>query len=308
MSGERKRFVRSADDVLWRLERKDVVRLLIAVGGMFIYSVGVNTFIVPADLYSGGVMGISQILRTLLIRYTDFQMGGTDIAGIINFVLNIPLFFLAYFSVGRGFFSRTIVCIFSQTVFLTLIPIPAAPLVEDTITASLMGGILAGAGMGISLRGGGSSGGADILGMFITKRHQSFSVGRLNLAINFCIYLACALLFDIKVVIYCIIYSAASSLALDKTHTQNISTEVFIFTKEDPQRVMAYILTDLVRGVTYWEAKGGYTNQDTNIIFTVISKHELSALKHKLRQVDPAAFLVSKENVGIEGKFEKHLS
>ena len=108
--------------------------------------------------------------------------------------------------------------------------------------------------------------------------------------------------------IYCIIYSAASSLALDKTHTQNISTEVFIFTKEDPQRVMAYILTDLVRGVTYWEAKGGYTNQDTNIIFTVISKHELSALKHKLRQVDPAAFLVSKENVGIEGKFEKHLS
>ena len=253
-------------------------------------------------------MGISQILRTLLIRYTDFQMGGTDIAGIINFVLNIPLFFLAYFSVGRGFFIRTIVCIFSQTVFLTLIPIPAAPLVEDTITASLMGGILAGAGMGISLRGGGSSGGADILGMFITKRHQSFSVGRLNLAINFCIYLACALLFDIKVVIYCIIYSAASSLALDKTHTQNISTEVFIFTKEDPQRVMAYILTDLVRGVTYWEAKGGYTNQDTNIIFTVISKHELSALKHKLRQVDPAAFLVSKENVGIEGKFEKHLS
>ena len=308
MSRERKKLHRSADDMLWKLERKDIVRLLIAVVGMFIYSVGVNTFIVPADLYSGGVMGISQILRTLLIRYTDFSMGGTDIAGIINFVLNIPLFFLAYFSIGRGFFIRTVVCIFSQTLFLTMIPIPAAPLVEDTITASLMGGILAGAGMGIALRGGGSSGGADILGMFITKRHQEFSVGRLNLIINCCIYLACALLFDIKVVIYCIIYSAASALALDKTHTQNISTGVFIFTKEEPQRVMAYILTDLVRGVTYWEARGGYTNQETNIIFTVVSKHELSALKHKLRQVDPAAFLVSKENVAVEGKFEKHLS
>ena len=110
---------------------------------------------------------------------------------------------------------------------------------------------------GIALRGGGSSGGADILGMFITKRRQEFSVGRLNLIINCCIYLACALLFDIKVVIYCIIYSAASALALDKTHTQNISTGVFIFTKEEPQRVMAYILTDLVRGATYWEARGG---------------------------------------------------
>ena len=91
MSRERKKLHRSADDMLWKLERKDVVRLLIAVVGMFIYSVGVNTFIVPADLYSGGVMGISQILRTLLIRYTDFSMGGTDIAGIINFVLNLSL-------------------------------------------------------------------------------------------------------------------------------------------------------------------------------------------------------------------------
>ena len=143
-------------------------------------------------------------------------------------------------------------------------------------------------------------------GFDFTPEHTLALIALLNGRTLF--LLACALLFDIKVVIYCIIYSAASSLALDKTHTQNISTEVFIFTKEDPQRVMAYILTDLVRGVTYWEAKGGYTNQDTNIIFTVISKHELSALKHKLRQVDPAAFLVSKENVGIEGKFEKHLS
>ena len=294
--------------MLWKLERKDMFRLLIAVGGMLIYSVGVNTFIVPADLYSGGVMGISQILRTLLIRYTDFSMGGTDIAGIINFVLNIPLFFLAYFSIGRGFFIRTVVCIFSQTVFLTLIPIPAVPIVEDTITASLIGGILAGAGIGIALRGGGSSGGADIIGMFITKHRQDFSVGRLNLCINLCVYLACGLLFDIKVVIYCVIYSAICSLMLDRTHTQNISTEVFIFTKKDPQEVMAYILKDLIRGATYWEAKGGYTNQETNIIFTVVSKHELTALKHKLRQIDPAAFLVSKENVAVEGKFEKHLS
>lgn len=308
MSGKQKKIHRTADDMLWKLERKDVVRLLTAVGGMLIYAVGVNTFIVPADLYSGGVMGISQILRTLLIRYTDFSMGGTDIAGIINFVLNIPLFFLAYFSIGRGFFIRTVVCIFSQTLFLTLIPIPALPIVEDTITASLIGGILAGAGMGISLRGGGSSGGADIVGMYITKHRQDFSVGRLNLCINLCVYLACGLLFDIKVVIYCVIYSAICSLMLDRTHTQNISTEVFIFTKKDPQDVMGYILKDLVRGATYWEAKGGYTNQETNIIFTVISKHELTALKHKLRQIDPAAFLVDKENVGIDGKFEKHLS
>ena len=68
-----------------------------------------------------------------------------------------------------------------------------------------------------------------------------------------------------------------------------------------------YILVNLIRGVTYWEAEGGYTKEKTNIIFTVVSKHELADLRRKLKQIDPHAFLVSKENVGIDGKFEKHL-
>ncbi len=307
MSREEKKEGDREKGVFWELEKKDVIRLLMAVGGMFLYSVGVNNFIVPANLYNGGMLGISQILRTLLIQYTDFQMGGTDVAGIINFVLNIPLFFLAFFSISRGFFLRTVICVLSQTVFLTLIPVPAVPIVEDTLTASLIGGILTGAGVGFALRGGGSSGGMDILGIFFTKRYQDFSVGKLSLGVNIAIYLICVLLFDIQIVIYCVIYTAISALILDRTHAQNISTEVYIFTKEDPQKVMDYILKDLVRGATYWEAKGGYTQEKTNIVFTVISKHELAALKRRLKQVDPVAFLVSKENVGIEGKYMKHL-
>lgn len=293
--------------MLWELEKKDVTRILTAVCGMLIFSVGVNSFVVPAGLYNGGMLGFSQIIRTLLVRYAHMNSGGTDMAGIINLILNIPLFLLAYFSIGKGFFLRTLICVFSQTVFLTLIPIPAVPIVEDTLTASLIGGIVAGAGIGISLKSGGSSGGMDILGVFFTRRYQDFSVGKLSLGTNLVIYTACALLFDIKVVIYCIIYTSISTLILDRTHTQNINTAVLIITKEKPQRVMDYILKDLIRGATSWEAVGGYTKEETNIIFTVVSKHELSALKRKLRQIDPQAFLVSKENVGVEGKFVKHL-
>ena len=109
------------------------------------------------------------------------------------------------------------------------------------------------------------------------------------------------------IIIYCIIYTAVSTLIMDRTHSQNISTEVFVFTKEEPDQIMEYILKELVRGATYWEAKGGYTEETTNIKFTVISKHELSALKRRLRILDPQAFVVSKEHVGIEGKFVKHL-
>ena len=291
----------------WGLEKRDLPRLFTAVAGMLVFSVGINLFVVPAELYNGGVLGISQILRTLLIRYAHLNFGSVDIAGLINLLFNIPLFFLAYRSIGRGFFVRTLICVISQTMFLTVIPIPAVPLVEDTLTASLIGGIVAGAGIGISLKNGGSSGGLDILGVYYTKRRQDFSVGRLSLSVNLFIYLACALLFDTTVVIYCIIYTAVSTLIMDRTHSQNISTEVFVFTKEEPDQIMDYILKELVRGATYWEAKGGYTEETTNIIFTVISKHELSALKRRLRILDPQAFVVSKEHVGIEGKFVKHL-
>ena len=291
----------------WGLEKRDLPRLFTAVAGMLVFSVGINLFVVPAELYNGGVLGISQILRTLLIRYAHLNFGSVDIAGLINLLFNIPLFFLAYRSIGRGFFVRTLICVISQTMFLTVIPIPAVPLVEDTLTASLIGGIVAGAGIGISLKNGGSSGGLDILGVYYTKRRQDFSVGRLSLSVNLFIYLACALLFDITVVIYCIIYTAVSTLIMDRTHSQNISTEVFVFTKEEPDQIMDNILKELVRGATYWEAKGGYTEETTNIIFTVISKHELSALKRRLRILDPQAFVVSKEHVGIEGKFVKHL-
>lgn len=291
----------------WGLEKRDLPRLFTAIAGMLVFSVGINLFVVPAELYNGGVLGISQILRTLLIRYAHLNFGNVDIAGLINLLFNIPLFFLACRSIGRGFFVRTLICVISQTMFLTVIPIPAVPLVEDTLTASLIGGIVTGAGIGIALQSGGSSGGMDILGVYYTKRRQDFSVGRLSLTVNLFIYLACALLFDITVVIYCIIYTAVSTLIMDRTHSQNISTEVFIFTKENPEQIMDYILKDLVRGATYWEAKGGYTEKTTNIVFTVISKHELAALKRKLRILDPQAFVVSKEHVGIEGKFVKHL-
>ncbi len=292
---------------LTEMIKEDWKRLIKAIAGMLIFSIGVNIFIVPAGLYNGGVLGISQVIRTLLLRYTNLNFGSVDIAGILNFLLNVPLVILAYRSISEKFCVRTLLCVLSQTLFLTLIPVPKLPIVEDTLTASVIGGIIAGTGIGISLQSGGSSGGMDILGMFFTKKYKDFSVGRLSLGINLCIYTACALLFDIRVVIYCIIYTVFSTMLVDRTHTQNIQTEVFIFTKEEPKKVMEFILKNLERGATYWEARGGYTDEKTNIVFTVVSKYELASLKRSLKQVDPHAFLVNKENVGIEGRFVKHL-
>ena len=276
------------DKTLWQ-------RNAAAIGGMVLFAAGINFFIVPASLYNGGVLGISQIIRTLLIQVFPSLASGTDIAGIINFILNIPLFIMAYISIGKSFFSRTLVCLISQTIFLSIFPIPATPLVNDSLTASIMGGLLAGTGIGISLRSGGSSGGMDIVGMFFTKKYKNFSVGKVSLTVNAVVYGICAILFGIPTAVYSIIYSAVSTLMTDKAHTQNINTEVVIYTKEEPEAILDYIVNEF------------HTEETTYMIVTILSKYECVHLRRGLKNIDEHAFVVVKEGMHIGGKYEKHL-
>lgn len=279
----------------------------LAIFGTLIFALGVNLFTVPAGLYSGGFLGIGQLLRTLLVQGFHMDFGQLDVAGIIYYICNIPMFILAYRRIGKPFAFRTIICMSVLTLFLTVIPSPKEAIIAEPLTASLIGGIIAGAGTGIVLYAGGSSGGSDILGIFFSKKYQNFSVGRMALLINLFVYAICAFVFDFSIVIYSIIYVTFSSFVMDKVYQQNICTQIFIFTKKDPQPIIQYITENIVRGTTYWEAIGGYTGEKTNIIFAVTSKYELNELHRFLRKYDETAFVVKQEGIAIEGRFEKKL-
>ena len=268
--------------------------------GSFLFCAGLNWFIVPLGLYNGGTVGIAQIIRTLLNLDTGF-----DIAGIINFGLNIPLLFLAYFQFGRSLFVKTFFSIVAQTLILTYLPIPAQPVIEEYAVSCLMGGILAGTGVGITLKAGGSGGGLDILGLYFTKKKKDFGVGRFTLLVNAGIYLVCAFLFELPVAIYSVLYSAIYSMAVDRTHLQSINTSVMIFTRN--KGVCEMILKELNRGVTYWEGVGGYTQTNTYVVYTVLSKYEVRILEEKLRQLDPDAFVIVTEQDQILGNYEVRL-
>jgi hypothetical protein len=166
------------------------------------------------------------------------------------------------------------------------VPIPAKPIVADALSASIIGGIFGGAGIGIALRSGGSSGGMDIVGMFFTKKFKGFSVGRISLMLNAVVYGICAVLFGVQTAIYCIIYSAVSMLVTDRTHTQNINAEVIIFTKKEPVQIMDYIVKQFKRDATWWEAKGGYTEEKTYMTIVILSKYECAQLRRELKQID----------------------
>lgn len=286
-------------------DKKELKRIAVASVGCFLFALGVNIFTVPIHLYSGGFVGIGQIVRTILENYAGMDFGGVDIAGIIFFMLNVPLFILAYGSMGKHFFWKTLICAGLMSVFMTLIKSPAVPIIEDQLAACFIGGLISGAGVGIVLRQGASGGGQDILGVYFLKKYSNFSVGKMTLLVNFFVYGVCLLLFDMEIVIYSIIFTMIQSIVIDKVHFQNICTEVTIFTKVKEKEIRQFIQEELGRGTSYWHAKGGYTDEENTIIYTVISKHELGTLRRKIHELNPEAFVVTKEEVAVEGNFIK---
>jgi len=156
----------------WTKEHKieEAKKLALALVGILAFCIGVNWFIVPIGLYNGGFVGIGQVVRTALIEYAHMDFGDIDIAGFIYFACNVPLFFLAYKSLGKVFFVKTIICVVAQTFLLSLLKSPDVPIIEDRLAACLIGGIIAGWGVGLTLKNGGSGGGQDILGVYCTKK------------------------------------------------------------------------------------------------------------------------------------------
>ncbi len=279
--------------------------LFMAVLGTLIFAIGVNLFTVPVGLYSGGFIGIGQIIRTVLVDYLNLPLGEFDIAGLIYYIINIPLFVLAYRQLGKKFFFKTIVCVTFQTIFLTVIPTISNPILSDPLAASVVGGLLCGYGAGMSLKYGGSGGGTDIMGLYMTKKYAGFSVGKLALIVNVFVYGTCAVMFNITIVIYSLIYAAVTSLMMDKVHIQNICISMLIFSNNTD--IVKDISEKINRGATVWKGTGAYSGNEVNVIYTVVSKYESRVLEEMVKERDPNAFVVFGEQLSIHGKFEKRL-
>ena len=258
----------------------------------------------PIHLYSGGFTGIAQLIRTFLLDFLHMpQIGGVDYMGLIYFLLNVPFFIMAYRVMGRKFCLTTLVSIAMASAFLAIIPVPATPIVDDRILASLVGGLGSGFGAGLVLRAGISQGGQDLIGVCLAKTHPDFKVGAIGIVISVCIYTICLFLYDIQTVLYSIIFAVMTGIFIDKVHIQNIKIECMIFTKREG--LANAIMTELNRGVTTWEGEGAYTGEDSHVLVTVISKYEEAHLRAIIDRIDPNAFVIITDHARVAGNFQK---
>ena len=281
-------------------------KFLKCILGIFISSLAINLFIVPNNLYTGGILGLSQLIRTMIKSIFNINPC-FDISSIIYYAINIPLFLIAYRRISKTFFVRTLFAVTINSIFLFLIPIPAAPLINDLSANVLIGGILGGLGIGMALSTGSSTGGTDIIGIAFSKKFKKLTVGNINLIFNIIVYGCCGIRYGIETMIYSILCSMFESIEIDRNHTQNICSEAFILTKENPKKMIHFINHELKRGATYWDAVGGYTNTRTYIVYTVLNKYERMRLERHMKDFDENAFMVGDDGVEIKGYFDKYL-
>lgn len=283
------------------------LRMLACILGEWIAAFSLNYFIVPLGLYSGGGIGVCQLIRTLLQTWAGLSFDGYDIAGILYFLINIPILLYARRILGQKFVLKTVICTVAFSLFYSVIPTPSAMLVNDTLTACLLGGILSGIGSGLVLTCGGSGGGLDVIGLCLSKRGSRFTVGRFSMTFNAFLYAICLILFRPEVAIYSVIYNFAAAMVVDKAHQQNISVQALIFTRAGEQELGRAIMDQMGRGVTWWEGVGAYTGENVHILCVCLSKYEIEELFHTVHSMDPHAFITLQEGVRIDGNFQKKL-
>ena len=290
-----------------KVQQNKWLRLGMGLFGCALLAAAINLFVVPQGLYSGGLFGLCQVIRTLAVTKMGLNVP-FDPAGLLYLLVNIPMLWLAWRTLGSHFVVRLTLGTVVNSLALSIIPSPATPIIADKLTSCLVGGILAGFSGGLILTCGCSTGGLDILGLYLSKKGKGFTVGRFSITFNAALYTLCAILFDIGTAIYSAIYVVFQALFLDRLHQQNISVQMLIFTKEDPERLNKTILDKLDRSFTLWEGRGGYSHEQIQVLCVCLSKYEVVSVQMALDQVDPHAFTIIKEGIRVGGNFGRHLS
>lgn len=271
-------------------------KIIIAMVYGFLAAVSVNLFLIPAKTYSSGVTGIAQLL-TSLVSY----MGGSLSVAMLVFILNVPLLILAWFKINHQYSIFSIVAVFTSVLFLKIIPVPVHPIVTERFAGALFGGALIGLGVGLCFKAGFSTGGTDVI-VTLVGRLTGKRVGVVNNIINGMIILAAGIFFGWGAALYSIVEIFVSSLLMDYIYIQQQKVTVTIFTKRPEE--LKKRMRDFIHGATELDGTGLYTNQETTVIMTVVSKYDLTELKRVVKDADPNAFVNIQSTMNLWGKFE----
>jgi uncharacterized membrane-anchored protein YitT (DUF2179 family) len=267
-------------------------RVLIIAAASFISSVGLNMFIIPHKLLSGGVSGIALIIQYL----TDIQ------AGIIIIIFNIPLFILSIKELDKEFTIFTIIGTVCQSTFLILTrDVSKLYQANDLILSCIYGGVLHGIALGLIFSNHGSLGGTDIISMIIRRRF-SFEIGKISFGINILIVSVGAVFFGMERALYTLVSMYIVSAVVDKVIDGFDRKKMLLIVTDKEKEIIDKIHLDLKRSSTLLYGLGTYTRTQKKLVYCVISLSQLPKAKSIVENADPFAFVSIVDTSEIQGK------
>ena len=237
-------------------------------------------FLTPNRIAPGGITGIAMILNHLL----QWPVG------TVSLILNVPLFIISYRAMGRIFAFRSLVATILFSLFIDVLPLQ--PLTYDPLLGTLYGGVLLGAGLGLIMRGGATTGGSDMIARMVHKRFQFISTGSFLFAIDCAVVIAAGFLIGTTEALYALINIFLTAKVMDVVIIGFSSNKACFVISSRWQEISQRILQDMDRGVTQLTARGGYTGEERPTLLCVISRSEIMAFKRILREEDENAFVI----------------
>ena len=272
-------------------QKKQIINSITVVVGTFILAISVETFIIPYRILSGGVAGIAVALHPIL------HISATLIANSVLIILLI----IGSFILGKEFLKNTVLSCIAYPIFTSILS-GRVNVVVDPILASLYGGLIAGAGVGIVLKTGASTGGMDIPPLIINKL-TGIKLSTLVLITDFLTVLLGLFVYDLSAVLLGLVSVFATSAAISKVLTINgtVSKAVQIISVKY-EDILKEIDAQLERGATLLQGYGSYTGEEKRIILCVVSDRQYGTLIEIVKEIDPSAFIITTDATDMHGE------
>lgn len=279
--------------------RQWTIDILATLAGTMLFALAVHVFLAQNHIAPGGLSGISTILNYLT---QGIVPGGLPI-GTVNLVLNIPIIILGFLKLGRNFMIKTLLSLAAFAVFKDIVLARVPTYTGNRLVAAIFAGVLAGAGIGLMLLRGGSSGGMDIVNKIIQKRIPHLRIGQVTFASDLVVIVLSMLAYqDIEPGLFAVIAMYIQSVALDKVlYGFNTCKFMYIVT-EKSQELARRINMELHRGATILESYGSYTNSKKPTIMVAVRQTEYYHTRKIIDSTDPEAFVIVTPASEIMGK------
>ena len=269
---------------------------LIITVGCFFYAVSINYFFISNHLAEGGVAGICLILFYL------FKLP----VGIMYFVINIPLLIMGWKLVGRDFLFKTLYGTSCLSFLITLTETWKGPS-NDIMLGSIYGGVLIGIGLGLIFMVNGSTGGTDVVAR-ILNRYFDIPMGRTMLILDVVILGIAAIFFGKEIVMYTLISMTIVSKAIDYFQDGYTKAKGITIISSKFEEIKERIMNETGRGTTIIKGEGGFTGNEMDLLFCVVSKFEVTKVKTIVKETDSFAFLTISDVSEVLGEGFKALN